>query len=126
MKDKSPKDPFRQFGLRSLLQDRQQVPFSSLCWIKYPINVKFQERVSFLGQTKKNVAHTALREWSRFLRMTIGSSLGRVLAPFPSSSILNENRMMDSDLTEAYFIWHAQSIFPSFGTGLCRKWNLFH
>jgi hypothetical protein len=50
----------------------------------------------------------------------------RGLAPFASSSILNENRMMDSNLTEAYFIWHAQSIFPSFGTGLCRKWNVFH
>jgi hypothetical protein len=68
--------------------------------------VKFQKAVSFLGPTKKNVAHTAMREWSILLRMTIGSALGRGLAPFASSSILNENRMMDSDLTEAYFIWH--------------------
>jgi hypothetical protein len=120
MKDKSPKVPFRQFGLRFPFQDRQQVPFQQRpFWSEYPIIVKFQKAVSFLGKAKKNFAHTALREWSRFLRMTIGSSLGRGLAPFASSSILNENRMMDSDLTEAYFIWHAQSIFSSFGNGLC-------
>jgi hypothetical protein len=58
--------------------------------------------------------------------MTIWSYLGRGLAPFASSSILDENRMMDSGLTEAYFIWHAQSIFSSFGNGLCRKSNEFH
>jgi hypothetical protein len=73
--------------------------------------VKFQEAVSFLRYPMKHFAHGAMREWSIFLRMTIGLSLGRGLAPFASSPLLDENWMMDSDLTAAYFIWHAQSIF---------------
>jgi hypothetical protein len=115
-----------KFSLRIIV--RAVYSLIGILRLMIPLIVVFFETITFLGNTKMNIAPFALRVGSRFQENFLLfpsdhlSSFTLALTPFTPSSSFQEDRYVNADISEAHLVSRAQSTFPSlifkFSTGM--------